>query len=285
MGKDNIMNKRTNRLVTSAILLIGYSSIYSMEVTIGNNKRVLDLTNLSNEKSTGMITRSKKRSAQQAGLITEDTAPKKIKLSGKKSKISNNKQKEKRFPCEYCDKEFTKEYNLINHTRMHTGEKPFSCEKCERSFQQKAHLVHHMQTHIEKNFSCDQCNKKLATLFSLENHKRIHTGERPFVCDECGESFNQQGNLSKHKLAHMSKKPFSCGKCERSFRYAGELESHINKAHNQINKAHNQKELIKILVAPGAAGTEITKEVLPETEGFFSSLEAEMSVISGERSF
>jgi len=52
---------------------------------------------------------------------------------------------------------------------------------------------------------CQICRKILQSSFALEQHMRIHTGERPFECHVCGKRFNLKGNLSKHMVTHVNK--------------------------------------------------------------------------------
>ena len=49
--------------------------------------------------------------------------------------------------CQYCDRSFTKNFDLQQHTRSHTGEKPFQCIVCGRAFAQKSNVKKHLQTH------------------------------------------------------------------------------------------------------------------------------------------
>lgn len=49
--------------------------------------------------------------------------------------------------CTYCGSSFTKNFDLQQHIRSHTGEKPFQCIVCGRAFAQKSNVKKHMQTH------------------------------------------------------------------------------------------------------------------------------------------
>ena len=86
----------------------------------------------------------------------------------------------------------------------------FECpfEGCIKSYNLEKTLQKHIEAiHAERpKFQCEVCQRILSSLQNFNEHRTIHTGERPFVCKEpnCGLTFRQACQLSAHKKIHKA---------------------------------------------------------------------------------
>lgn len=69
----------------------------------------------------------------------------------RKKQKSSSAGVQKRYPCEVCGKKFKYPYNVINHSRVHSGYEPFACKfpHCGARFKWLTSKTNHEKRHGE----------------------------------------------------------------------------------------------------------------------------------------
>lgn len=80
-------------------------------------------------------------------------------------------------------------------------------------------------------FQCPMCNRRFTRRFSLQEHIKLHSGEKEYVCPApgCNKRFSTTGNLARHRRRHGYIPPLACpvNKCKYSTNAAHKLARHM----------------------------------------------------------
>ena len=132
----------------------------------------------------------------------------------------------------------------------------FKCEVCDRSFTCSKYLENHQRIHTgDRPFRCDICDKSFDSTTPLKSHMATHTKGRRYKCDECDKNFMFSWNLKIHKRTHTGERPYACDFCDKRFTQSGVLKRHRQKhltdlakeeANGRLNLNHMVEEEDKI---------------------------------------
>jgi len=194
--RTNINNSHNDRVTfTQSAFINNIQYPHNVNVNVSNNKNMVENNPLSLSLPLNIQNLPKVQNMQ------------KIKMNNGKHFVNVNHSKQSNYKCDECNKIFSRQSNLIQHKRIHSGERPYVCKWCNKSFTQKHSLTNHVRIHTgERPFKCDICHKRFNVKYNLKTHRRIHTGEKPYSCQLCNKHFTSRSGLNSHtKHIHREK--------------------------------------------------------------------------------
>ncbi|CDQ92841.1 unnamed protein product, partial [Oncorhynchus mykiss] len=149
------------------------------------------------------------------------------------------------YPCQFCDKSFSRLSFLKRHEQSHGDKLPFSCTFCSRLFKHKRSRDRHVKLHTgDKKYHCGECDSAFSRSDHLKIHMKTHASNKPHKCPVCRRGFLSSSSLHGHMQCSPSEDGGLCGAlqciyCHEPFSDEGVLLTHIDQAHSRDRKGHN----------------------------------------------
>ena len=116
------------------------------------------------------------------------------------------------WKCQECGEEFTTEKPLKIHVDVvHKGEAhPYGCKLCnfigKDSDNLKRHMLRKHPNSTPAKYECEYCGHTSVRRSELNNHLKMHTGEKSNKCNQCDYASSDAGNLLRHLKTHNGEK-------------------------------------------------------------------------------
>ena len=79
----------------------------------------------------------------------------------------------------------------------------------------------------KKSHKCNQCHYASSNSGHLEEHLKVHSGEKLNKCGQCDYAYSQACTLKRHLKTHSGEKSNKCNQCDYASSEAGNLRRHL----------------------------------------------------------
>ncbi|XP_060627812.2 zinc finger protein PLAGL2 [Anolis sagrei] len=102
--------------------------------------------------------------------------------------------KEKKHPCDHCDRRFYTRKDVRRHLVVHTGRKDFLCQYCAQRFGRKDHLTRHMKkSHSQELLKIKTEPVDMLSLLSCNSSVAVKEELSPVLCMASRDVMNSKG--------------------------------------------------------------------------------------------
>nr|CAD7453772.1 unnamed protein product [Timema tahoe] len=141
-------------------------------------------------------------------------------------------EEEKETPlCRFCGKKYLNKACLRKHESQHKGAGVYQCRECKEGFESKSDYRQHRLKRHGREHVCLRCQRTFSNASNLRIHmNNKHTDQTPesYACQLCGKQFKQKGNLKVHLDSRCGSEPrHACSVCGKAFMSVGSLSTHF----------------------------------------------------------
>ncbi|XP_048481658.1 nucleolar protein dao-5 [Plutella xylostella] len=142
--------------------------------------------------------------------VSKDDPKTKAREDSKMSRQMRGQASDRPFPCQFCNKSFTKSHHFTRHMRSRhksnstSARSPFGldhgygCDQCDATFATQDELIYHSAKHATENLTCPLCHETFEVVEQVSAHIKTHVDGAEFMCDYCELVFTSKDKLDAH---------------------------------------------------------------------------------------
>lgn len=130
------------------------------------------------------------------------------------SRRSSGGTKEKKHPCDHCDRRFYTRKDVRRHLVVHTGRKDFQCQYCAQRFGRKDHLTRHVKkSHFQDQIRIKVEPADMLSYMSCNSSVAVKEELSPVMCmqprEMMGKPFPSMLPMGMYSSHHLQTMPSS----------------------------------------------------------------------------